>query len=342
MGNSMRFGLCVAALGAMLACCAPPRVSAAQDRSAGVTPRPEGEARTHDGIRYVVPAGWTAEENAPGANGTTILSKPMANPDSPCQMWLLKPIPAQGDLATEGMALVQALGLEARVGPYRGDLGKQVMDSREEGVSGTGWSIADLSGQLGNSGITLRVLMVRMSESQVFPVLGITKVWDCLGNQAVRDNDVWALFFHSLKIPGYDSDSPKLAEELPGSWTSISGGAGIDYRFSKYGHFATVADYQTYSSSSGSGMVWESNRFWNGEGTYSVHGDRLHTEKPHGSAHEHNITRFFSIVNTPDAKSPSGYDKVLLLVDRSSDGSRTWGFSKSGNYVSHLKRDTQP
>jgi hypothetical protein len=342
MGDSIRFSLCAAALGASLWCCGLQQVAAAGDSATIVVPHAVGSAGSHDGIGYILPAGWTAQENAPGAAGTTILSHAPADPSQgPCEMWLLKPIPAQADLASEGVALVTALGLTGRDGPYEGNLGKTVMDSREEGVSGTGWSYADLSGQLGTSGITVRVLMVRMGGNQVFPVIGITKTWDCLGNQAVRDNDVWALFFHSLKIPGYDSDSPKLAEELPGSWTSISGGAGANLRFSKYGRYSSVSDYQTYSASS-SGVIWESNRFWNGDGPYTVHGDRLHTENPHGSETERNATRFFSIVRMPDSSQASGYKQVLRIVERSYNGSQTFGFSKSGNFVLSLRQDPQP
>jgi hypothetical protein len=71
-----------------------------------------------------------------------------------------------------GFQVVQAFSNQNRLGPYQGQYGKTVMQSREDGVSGTGWNYVDLSGQLGQSGITVRVLMVDMGGGQVLPIVG--------------------------------------------------------------------------------------------------------------------------------------------------------------------------
>jgi hypothetical protein len=233
--------------------------------------------------------------------------------------------------------MVQQFSNANRLGPYQGQFGRDVRQSREEGISGAGWTYVDLSGQLGQSGITARVLMARMGD-QVLPIVGFSKVWNCLGNQSVRDNDVWALLFHSLQLPGYTKDSPQLAQQLVGMWSSASGGAGTSEIFAPNGHFSTVAVYQSYEASSTPGMVWEVDRGWQGEGTYEVQGDRVHTLNAHRTDARKDITRYFSIVRMPNESAPGGYDYVLRLVDRSWDGSRTWGFSPSGNYVTHMKK----
>jgi hypothetical protein len=310
----------------------------AGENFAGVTPKPAGPIHMHGAVRYIAPAGWTVSD---GADGVTTLTGRVAQNDLPCEIWMLPPIPAQGDLATEGMALVAGLAATKQFGPYHGELGKAVMDSREEGVSGTGWSFADLSGEAGNSGITIRVLMARLNDGKVLPIIGYSKTWDCLGNQAVRDNDVWALFFHSLQLPGYDRPTPELGKQIVGEWTSIGGGAGVTEIFAPNGHFANVAVYQTYVANT-SGLVWAVNRAWKGDGPYEVHGDRVHTQNPKGSATEKDVTRLFSVVRMPNPSKPTGYDWVLRMVERSSDGSQTWGFSHSGNYVLHMVRHEQP
>jgi hypothetical protein len=184
--------------------------------------------------------------------------------------------------------------------------------------------------------------MARMSDGKVLPILGYSKSWDCLGNQAVRDNDVWALFFHSLSMPGYDHPTTELGKRLVGEWTSIGGGAGVTEIFAPNGHFANVAVQQWYALSNTSGLVWEVNRAWQGNGPYQVRGDRLHTQNPKGSETEKDVTRLFSVVRMPNPSKPGGYDWVLRIVERSWNGSQTWGFSKSGNYVLHMVRQDQP
>jgi hypothetical protein len=74
-------------------------------------------------------------------------------------------------------------------------------------------------------------------------------------------------------------------------------------------------------------------------GPYEVHGDRLHTQNAKGSETERNVTRLFSIVRMPNDERPSEFDYVLRVVQRSWDGSETWGFSRSGNYVTHMTKE---
>lgn len=307
-----------------------------EDRFAGLTPRPAGPVRTHGSVSYVAPKGWKVQN---GSDGITTLTGRVAVNDQPCEIWMLPPIPLQGEMSDEGVMLVQSLAATKRFGAYRDDSGRDVRLSREEGISGTGWAYADLSGQLGNSGITVRVLMAQMG-NEVLPIIGYSKTWDCLGNQAMRDNDVWALLFHSLELPGFTEDSPKLAKQLIGSWSSASGSAGNNVAFAKNGRFGSVAVYQSYRASSTPGMVWEVNQSWKGDGPYEVHGDRLHTQNKKGSETERDVTRLFSIVRMPNAERPDEFDYVLRMVERSWDGGPTWGFNPtSGNYVTHMTKD---
>jgi hypothetical protein len=304
--------------------------------SGQATPHPypgnDGPSQLHGTVGYVAPPGWTAQRMP---DGTTVLAGTVNPEDRPCEIRMLPLMQAQNDLATQGASLVQAISVANRLGPYLSGRRGDVRDTREEGTSAAGWNYVDLSGQLGQSGITVRALMIQMG-SQVLPILGFSKTWKCLGNQSVRDNDVWALFFHSLQVPGSTPDSAHLAQQLVGMWSSASGGAGVSLIFAPNGHFASVAVYQSYALSSTNGMVWEIDRSWKGDGPYSLHGDVLHTENPHGSDVEKNATRYFSIVREPNDNKPGGFQYALLLVERSWDGSATWGFSPSGNFVLHM------
>jgi hypothetical protein len=311
---------------------------AAADRFAGVTPGPAGQIRVHGAVRYIAPAGWSVKS---GADGVTTLSGRVGSNELPCEIWMLPPMSIRGDLATHGTALVAGTAAAKKFGPYRDDRGGDVRRSREEGISGTGWAYTDLSGQLGNSGITVRVLMARMGK-QVLPIIGYSRTWNCLGNQSVRDNDVWALLFHSLQLPGHAQDSPQLGRQLIGTWSSTSGSAGNTEFFSRNGRFGSVALYQSYEASTTPGMVWEVDRSWQGDGPYEVHGDRLHTQDAKAGDSERNVTRLFSIVRTPSDKKPGGFDWVLRMVERSYNGSQTWGFSPSGNFVTHMTLEGRP
>ena len=325
----------VAACGGMVAASAAFGQSTA-GRPPEPTPRPKGAIQAHGEVRYVAPAGWTVKS---GGNGITLLNGPVKRQDQPCEIRMLPPVQGRGDLATEGAAFVQGIATANRLGQYAGEFGADVRLSREEGVSGTGWAYTDLSGQLGNSGITVRVLMARMG-NQVLTILGFTKTWDCLGNQSMRDNDVWALLFHSLQLPGYTQESPQLAEQLVGTWSSASGHAGNSVTFAPNGRFGTVAVYQSYTASSTPGMVLEIDRSWKGDGPYTVHADQVHTKNPNGSDSEKDVTLFFSIVRTPSADKPGRFETALRMVERSYDGSQTWGFSPGGNYVTHMIKES--
>ena len=333
MTAPIRFPRCCHALALVSLLFAPGAVSGqSSNEQPAATPRPDGPSQAHGAIHFIAPAGWTVQK---GVNGLTVLTRPVKREELPCEIRMLAPITVRGDLATIGATIVQQMATANRLGPYTDDRGRDVRLSREEGVSGTGWTYTDLSGKLGNTGITVRVLLARMGD-QVLPILGFSKTWDCLGNQAMRDNDVWSLLFHSLELPGYSTESQELAQLLVGSWSSASGSVGNAEIYAPNGRFSTVSVYQAYATSSTPGMVWEIDRSWKGDGPYTVHGDRLHTENPHGSETTKNLTRLFSIVRTPNDAKPGGFDFVLRLVQRSWDGSPTWGFSPGGNYVLRL------
>jgi len=298
-------------------------------------PRPQGPVQYHGQVGFIVPDGWTAQK---GANGATILTHPMSLDQQPCQIMMLSPGRAQGDLATMGASLVQGFANANRLGPYHDQNGRDARQSREEGVSGTGWNYVDLAGQMGQSGITARVLMIDMGGGQVLPIVGFSKHYLCLGSMYVRDNDIWAMLFHSLQIPGYTEDSPKLAEQIVGMWTSVGSNVGNSEIFAPNGRYSTVSVYRSYESSSSPGYVWEVDRSWAGDGPYEVHGDRVHTRNPKGSDTERDVTRYFTVVRMPNESKPGGYDYILRMVERSFDGSPTWGFSNSGNFVTHMVR----
>jgi hypothetical protein len=322
MPASIRFALCLIAASSTVA-----SAQSSNDRYAGVVPRPDGQLQLHGAVGFVAPPGWTVQQ---GANGVTTLTHPVNQQDQPCVIQMLPPMRAQGDPALQGASIVQSISNADRLGPYLDGGGRDVRVTREDGISGTGWSYTDLSGTLGRSGITARVLMAQMGD-QVLPIIGFSKVWACLGNQSERENDMWALLFHSLQLPGYTKDSPQLAQQLIGMWSSASRGAGVSQTFAPNGHFGNVAVYQSYTPSSTPGMVWETNRAWQGDGTYEVHGDIVHTHNDHGGG-QPDRTRLVSIVRRGNVNG--GSDLILRLVDRSWDGGPTWGFNPtSGNYV---------
>lgn len=298
-------------------------------------PRSEGPLEHHGAIGFITPAGWTSQQ---GANNTTILTRAVDPSMQPCQIMLLPPARAQGDLATMGASMVQEFANSQRLGPYHDQTGRDVRLSREEGVGPTGWNFVDLDGQLGQSGITVRAIMIQLADGTVFPIVGFSRHYLCLGSMYVRDNDVWALLFHSLQIPGYTQAPSSQAAQIVGMWTSVGGNAGNAEIFAPNGHFSTVSVYRSYETSATPGYVWEVDRSWQGDGPYEIHGDLLRTQNLHASTAEHDVTRYFNVVRMPNASKPDGYDYVLLVVRHSSDGSPVWGFSASGNYVTHEVR----
>jgi hypothetical protein len=300
------------------------------------TPRSDGPVQHHGQVGFIVPDGWTAQR---GQNGATILTRAVSRDQQPCQIMMLPPGRAQGDLATMGASMVQEFANAQRLGQFHDENGRDVRLSREEGVSGTGWSFVDLQGQLGSSGITARVLMIQMADGQVLPIVGFSRHYLCLGSMYMRDNDVWAMLFYSLQIPGFTQESPKDAEQIIGMWTSASGNAGNAEIFAPNGHFSTVGVYQSYEASSTPGYVWEVDRSWTGDGPYEAHGNLLHTQNHHASEAERDVTRYFSVVRMPNESKPGGYDYVLLTL-RHGDAGPVWGFSNSGNYVSHMVRQS--
>jgi hypothetical protein len=246
-------------------------------------------------------------------------------------------MPAQADLAVQGEQLANEL-FAAQAGPYReAEFGRDVKSTRYEGISGTGWTYVDLWGKLGGSATYLRVLMAQMG-NQVLPVFGLTTSIDCMGAGPWRDNDVWALLFHSLKLPGYAEDSPQLAQQIIGTWTGVGVGVANSRTFAPNGRFGSLGMSQTYRSSSTPGMVLQITESWPGDGPYEIHGDRLHTQNAKASEVERDVTRFFSIVRRPNVSRPGQFDYILRMVCRSDNG-RIAGNSPSGNYVFALTKE---
>jgi hypothetical protein len=285
--------------------------------------------RFHGAVGYIPPAGWTVRNS----NGVTVLAAPGDSLQHPCTILLLPPMPKQRNLAVQGEQVANAM-FAAKNGPYReAEWGRDdVMGSRYEGTSATGWNYVDLWGRLGTKFVFVRTLIAEMGDSQVLPVLGVTDGIDCMGAGVWRDSDVWALLFHSLQMPGHTSETDELKRLLIGAWSSTSGSAGNSDTFAPNGRFGAVSVVQTYQHSATPGMVWEVNRSWSGDGPYEVHGDRLRTQNPRASVAEHDVTRLFSIVRRPTRDHRGQFDYILRVV-RHSDTGRVAGFSPNGNYV---------
>ena len=287
------------------------------DHFAAASPRPSGSVRRHGAISFIAPAGWTV---ADGGNGMTTLTGPYRRTE-PCQIVMFPPVPAESDLAAQGIGLVAQIRARyfSNLGPFQDDGGRDVRAAREEGVAAEGWQYVDLFGQFGGGGllngsVKIRVLMARMGH-RVLPILGFTKSARCLGNLSWRDNATWLLLFHSLRLPGYEEESHQLARQLLGTWTTVGSSAGVTETYAGNGRFGSVAVYQSYEASNRADMVLEVNRSWQGDGPYAVRGDRLHTENAHASESERNRTRLFSIVRMPKRDRADQFDTVLRVIE---------------------------
>src|SRR5258708_7070861 len=107
----------------------------AGDGFAGLTPRPKGPIQTHGTVGYVPPVGWRVQ---PGPEGITVLSGLVPDNERPCEVWMLPPIPFQGELANEGVALVECLALTKQSGPDRDDSGRDARLSCVDRITGMG------------------------------------------------------------------------------------------------------------------------------------------------------------------------------------------------------------
>jgi hypothetical protein len=306
---------------------------AGADRFAGVAARPVGPVRMHGAVGYIAPVGWTVKDTG---DGMTLLTGPDDRTE-PCVIVMFPPLPALNDLAAQGVDLVAQTKakLFANLGPFQDDRGRDVRETREEGVSTRGWEYVDLLGQFGGDGILngnvkVRVLVARIGD-QVLQIMGLTKTARCLGNLAWRDNATWALLFHSLQLPGYTGESRQLAQQLVGTWTISGSRAGVTQTYASNGRFGSVAVYQSYELSSRADTVLEVNRSWQGDGPYTVHGDRLHTENAHAGESERNVTRLFSIVRMPKEDQPGQFNEVLRVVEHADNDVQ--GANPDHNYV---------
>jgi hypothetical protein len=288
---------------------------------------PVGPVRFNAGIGYVAPAGWSISENG----GMVVMSRPMSQNDSPCVALLLPPQPAQADLVAQAYAIANQL-FAARFGRLAGDLGRDIRLSLYQGISGKGWDYIELFGILGderhrNDG---RILLAQMG-SQVVALAGITKSGQCLGNRYYRDNDNWALLFHSLQLPGYTGDSPLLKQQLLGQWESVGSTTFSSKTYAANGHFGRLDAHATYTESSRPGFIVQETSSWEGDGSYEVRGDRLTSSPSTGEYAGKTITELFSIVRRANTAKPGGSELLLRVVSRASGP--TQGMSGNGAFV---------
>jgi hypothetical protein len=279
----------------------------------------EGPLRTIGDVGYVAPKGWLVRE----LKGMAIMTGPVPKQYQPCVIAIVPDLKIAGDRATQLVDIVNA-SFSRQFGPYHGETGKDIRADQQRGVSVDGWPYVDLLGQLGNSFFHVRALLAG-SKDRAVAVMGIFNAVDCLGSYYVRDNDTFLMLFHSLRLPGYEASSPKLASQLLGSWQSVTSTAGVRVTFAANGHYddgAIAANYFVGNN----GVIYDRASNFMGNGTYKVDGDHL-TMTGHGDTR----TELFSIARQPRADRPGEYDEILRLVEPTDN--QVWGFARTGYYV---------
>ena len=284
-------------------------------RAEGAREQPqERPQRVFGPVGYTPPPGWSVM----GGDETVQMLPPGASPSgSRCVLLLRRPVPAQGDPASQAEALVNHVfgALGRFTAEPAGDV-KTNRYARYDGVSAEGWPFVDLYGHIGDrrSFLYAHVLLARVN-GQAFAVLGLTPDNDrCLGG---HDNTNWVLLFHSLRISGARGDTEFLKKELIGSWTAVNASNYSNRAFSANGHFGTVAGHSTYSVSQNTGQVFQETSTWLGDGTYQLHGDHLTMTRTNGSPPQ--LSRI-SIVRRPNPDSRGGFDMMLRMLQSSPEG----------------------
>ena len=289
-----------------------------------------GPLRDVGGVGYVAPEGWSVSQ----INGAAVMTGPVAQQYQPCLLVIDPTVGPAGDLATQAEMIVNA-AFGRTYGRYEGENGADVKAGQYQGLSATGWPYVDLLGHLGRSPFHVRSILARFNQRAVV-LLGLFNAEKCLGSPYMRDNDVFLLVFHSLRLPGFAADSGQLGRQLIGTWQSIGSNVGLNLTYAPNGHFSDLGVVAMEYESPG-GIVHETSEAWPGNGTYEVSGDRLTTVHTKGANTGVPLSRLFSIVRRPRPGRPGEYDEILRIVQRSEYG-RTWGFGDSNNYVISYNR----
>jgi hypothetical protein len=293
-----------------------------------------------EGVGYVPPKGWLVRQS----DSVVVMTGSVPQGYQPCLIAIDPTVRPFGDMAAQLETIVND-SFGRQFGPYHGEDGGDLKADQYQGVAVAGWPYVDLLGQLGNSGLHVRALLARFNERAV-AVMGLFSMrWvgagplpphagelasSCLGSYSMRDNDVFLMLFHSLRLPGFSGASPDLAKQLLGSWEKVSSGAGVRVTYAANGQFDDGAVKANYYLS-GSGVIYDVASHFVGDGTYRLDGDRL-TMTRNGK----NRTMLVSVVRRPRRDRPGEYDEILRRVEPTEN--QVWGFGPTGYYVMSYNR----
>lgn len=296
---------------------------------------PEGQLLNIGGVGYVAPKGWSLGQSG----GAVVMTGPVPQQYQPCLMVIDPTVTPSGDMAAQ-LEMIVNNSFGRQLGPYHGESGGDLKADQYQGVAVAGWPYVDLLGQLGSSGLHVRALLARFNERAV-ALLGLFSMrWagtgpipshageeasNCLGTYNVRDNDVFLILFHSLRLPWFSGTSPELAKQLLGSWESVTASTGVRVTYAANGHFADGAVAVNYYVA-GNGVIYDATSHFVGDGTYRLDGDRL-TMTGHGKSR----TMLASVVRRPRRDRPGEYDEILRLVEQTDN--QVWGFGRTGYFV---------
>jgi hypothetical protein len=296
----------------------------------------EGHLLNIGGVGYLQPKGWVVRQSS----SFVVMSGPVPQQYQPCLLVIDPTLTPSGDMAAQLETIVNN-SFGPKFGPYHGESGGDLKADQYRGVAVAGWPYVDLLGQMGSSGLHVRALLARFNGRAV-AVMGLFSMqWtgvgplpphagelasDCLGSNYVRDNDVFLMLFHSLRLPGFSGTSRELAKQLLGSWESASSTAGVRVTFAANGHFDDGAVKASYYRSS-SGAIYDVASNFTGDGTYRLDGDRLTMTRGGGKSR----TMLVSVVRQPRRNQPGEYDDILRLVEQTEN--QVWGFGRTGYFV---------
>jgi len=262
--------------------------------------------------------GWKVadvQKSGQASGMTTIV--PEKEPPGGCAMVIT---PAFIDDMGDDVKLALKAARELAPPPYRPFGTGEV--SLLEGTSGKGWHFLDLYGLAGdprqkrathvlvaNLG-KLRVVVTGFGSSSIETNLYAAApepIPSCLAGQ---NNLMWVALQHTLRLPGFEADSPELGRQLVGEW-SRGGKYSFSYTFGANGEYAWGAAHGMLLKSLHPGQVEEHMTTIANEGKYEVHGDRWTKSCPGPCGGP--ASAMFSIVRQVNPKA-SGYGTWTLRV----------------------------
>jgi len=302
---------------------------------------PEGQLMNVGGVGYVPPKGWSVSQSGDGV----VMTGPAPQQFQPCLIAIDPTVKPSGDMAAQ-LEMIVNDSVGRQFGPYHGETNsiiptREIVDVKADqyqGIAAAGWPYVDLFGQLGGSAVHVRALLARFNERAV-AVVGLFKVGldanyhpfeDCMGSHTERNNDVFLMVFHSLRLPGFSGASPEFAKQLLGSWMKVSSGVGVRVTYAPNGHFADGGAVATYYVSGN--VIYDATKNFVGDGTYRIDGDRLTMTRNGGKSR----TVLVSVVRRPRRDRLGEYDEILRQVEQTDTQVR--GFGRTGYYVMSYDR----